>query len=248
MKNLALALILIFAAGTAHADAQLVYDGTNGQYVVSIRPGEIRIDRAGAQWQLYVKQSNTMFVVKPEQQSYTRMDEDTAHALQAQMAELRDKINAQIRKLPPDKQDVARAVLAEQLPGFSSKPQKTTLDYTGATDQVAGIECTTARIVRGEKPIGRVCLASTDALNLSQAESATVEAMFGLMHTMLAGTGFETSSLPYNTLDGMPIRVRASSGEAGRTLVRVSHDALDNALFDIPEGFTERVPEGLPRQ
>lgn len=241
-----LAVALLCAAGTAGADTQLVYTGANGKFVVSIRPGEIRIDDTGKAWQLYRKKTNTIFAVNPETQSYTRMDEDVAAALHRRMAQLREKIETQISKLPPERRDIARAVLAEQLPGFAGKPQDVSLDYTGRTDRVAGIECEIVQVVRGGEPAAHMCIASAAALGLSDAGFATVTAMFGLMHTILAGTAFSAVGLPYLNFNGIPIRFHAPVGDAKRTLTRVSHEPLDDSMFQIPETFSRRVPGSVP--
>lgn len=237
-----IAVILAFAACAAQADTRLVYKGDKGKFVVSIRPGEVRIDDTGAAWQLYRKKTNTIFAVEPTKRSYTRMDEDIAAALQQRMAALRAKIEAQLSKLPPQKRDIARAALAEQVPAFSNKPQTVGLEHTGEYDRVAGIKCEIVQVIRGGEAAERMCVASAAALGLSGAEFDTLKAMYGLMHTMLAGTGFESVGLPYLDLAGMPIRFHSPDGGAKRTLVRVSHEPLDDSLFDIPDTFAQQVP------
>lgn len=243
MKYLITALILLFAATAAQADTRLMYDGGDGEYIVAIRPGAIRIDTAGSVWQLYLKQSDTLFMVRPKRQSYTRMDENLAHAMQQQMARLRDKINAQIDKLPPNKRKAARAALAEQMPGFADASPKTTLKQLDTSDHIAGIACHDVQIMRGGQPAGRMCVADAKALGLSDAGHETLMAMFGLMNTMLANTGFESMGLPYNQLDGLPLRIRGAGGNE-RTLSHISHETLADSLFTIPDGFSEQTPPG----
>src|SRR5699024_6630673 len=117
-------------------DTRLVYEGDGGQFEVFIRPGEIRINAADEAWQLYREQTNTIFAVDPANSLYTRMDENVAATLHRRMAgrprrhghkiravaELRDRIEAQIRELPEDRQDIAREALAEQIPAFGEHP------------------------------------------------------------------------------------------------------------------------------
>lgn len=237
-----IAILLVVVASVAQADTRLVYEGAGGSFIVSMRPGEVRIDDASGAWQLYRQADNTIFAVNPDDNSYTRMDEDVAATIRQRMAALRQKIEAQIQLLPPSKQDVARAVLSEQIPGFGDEPHSVALDRTGQQDSVADIPCQIVQVVRDGQPGETLCVATPDALGISDASFETVTAMFDLMHTMLEGTGFETVGLPYLSLSGMPVRFHDPATDAQRTLVSVSHEPLDDALFDIPDTFVEYAP------
>lgn len=235
-----LALAALCAACVAQADTRLVYSGDQDHFVVSVRPGDVRINAPGDGWQLYHRDNNTLYAVDPTHDSYRRMDEDTAAVLQQRMAELRAKIEAQLKKLPPQRRDIARSILANKVPGFNPKPQSVSLQPTGQYDEIEGIRCEITQIIRGGEAAERMCIASADALGLSDAEFDTLKAMFGLMHSMLAGTGFENIGLPYLQLSGMPIRFHAPNGDAERVLISVSHDTLDDELFTLPEGLHEQ--------
>lgn len=237
-----LALAVLCAACVAQADTRLVYSGDQDNFVVSVRPGEVRIDADGDGWQLYRQDSNTLFAVDPAHDSYRRMDEDTAAILQQRMAELRAKIEAQLKQLPKDRRDIARAILADKVPGFSPESQQVSLQPTGDYDEVAGVRCEITQVIRDGEAAERMCIASADALGLSDAEFDTLKAMFGLMHSMLAGTGFENIGLPYMQLSGMPVRFHAPQGDTQRTLISVSHDSLDDALFTLPDDLHEQAP------
>src|SRR5699024_1375395 len=141
-----------------------------------------------------------------------------------------------------ERRDIARSVLAEQIPGFTGKAQKVTLDATGGHDEVSGIECEIVQVVRDGEAAERMCIATAAALDMPADEFATLKAMFSLMHSMLAGTGFEAVGLPYLDLAGMPIRFHANNGEAQRTLSQVSHEALADQLFQVPDTYIEQIP------
>lgn len=237
-----IALLLIFVSSTALADTRLVYQGAGGEFVVSMRPGEVRIDDTGSAWQLYRQETNTIYAVTPDDKSYTRMDEGVAATIHAQMAALREKIETQIQQLPPSQQDVARAVLSEQIPGLDDAQHSVALDRTGRNERVAGVPCQIVQVVRDGDPGETLCVATPGALGISDASFESVKAMFGLMRTMLAGTGFEAVGLPFMSLSGMPIRFHDPVSDAQRTLVDVSHEPLDDALFDLPDTYIEQAP------
>lgn len=239
--HLACALVCAFAT-TALADTTLVYNADTDPLKVRVQPGAVRIDGAGPHWQLYRKAENTIYSVDPKTNTYVRMDADTAKAIRKQMQALRAQMEKKLAELPPEKRRVARAALAEQMPVFSDKPQAQSIEKTDNVRQIAGRQCQTVVIKRGDKRSGTVCVAERTVLGMSKAEFATVKAMFALMNTMLAGTGLKYIGLPYAELDGMPLRYSRGKGTAQRTLSRVSHNDLPAMVFKIPPSYDETRP------
>lgn len=242
------ALALALLAAAAQADTRLLYDGANGVYTVSITANAIRIDTAHRPWQLYLRQSNTMFSVNPQSHSYTRLDATIAATLRQQIQALRARIETQLNALPAAQAAALQAALAEQLPGFAGKTQLVTVQRTDLHDAAAGVACEIVQLVRGDAVMGRLCIATPAALGLSTTEAATLTAMFRLMHGMLVGTGFDSMNLPWAKLDGLPVRLQAAGNDKQRTLTAISHQPLDKHLFILPKQFVERTPAALMRR
>lgn len=242
--TLVAAATLALVAQAAAADTTLTYQSVNGQFTVDIRPGEVRIDDASEQWQLYEQSSQTIFSVQPASRSYTRLDKDVAGTIRERMDSLRAQVESRVQQLPPNKRAAARAALVDQIPGLdTSRRQKIGLDHTGQTDSVAGVECEVVQVVRNGKPAESLCVADADALGISDDSFATVKSMFSLMKTMLSGTGLETVGLPYLDLGGMPVRFTDTASGARRELSGVAHDTLGDDHFDIPSDYIEQAPE-----
>lgn len=231
----------LLAVGAAAADTTLIYDQGADAFKVRIRPGEVRIDDNSDRWQLYRREagadSGAIFSVAPAQDTYVRMDADTAGRIKTRMAELRAQMERELAKLPPAQREIARAALAEQLPSLKQGKVNVELRTTGDTDRVAGIECKVVQVLRDGAPQETLCLAEPAALGMSAEEFATVEAMFALMQTMLAGTGLESVGLPYLRLNGMPIRYQDALSGKKRTLSVVAHDKLSDLVFEIPPAY-----------
>lgn len=235
-------LVGALTCGTAMADTTLVYDADERPFTVRVRPGEIRIDDQGERWQLYRRDEQAIYSVDPGSKTYVRMDADTAATIRGQMQALRQRMESRIAELPPEQRDAARAALAGQVPGLGEQSGEVSVEATGGSDRVAGHECRVVEVRHGGRAAESLCVATREALAMSAEEFATIEGMFGLMQSMLAGTGMEYVGLPYLELSGMPIRYQRDGG-GKRTLSRVAHESLSGLVFEIPPGYEARSPQ-----
>lgn len=238
-----LALIaLTGVAGPAAADTTLTYVGASGQTRVYITPDAVRIDGDNSGWQLYRRDDPAIISVSPADQTYTRLDKNTAGEIRHQMDALRARIENRLQQIPRDRRAAARQAMAEKVPELDDKDESVGLDRTGATDRVDGISCHVIQIVRDGKPADKMCIASADALGLSDASFGTVKSMFSLLREMLAGTGLEGIGLPYRNLSGMPVRFVDSISGEHRSLAAISHASIPASRFDIPDDYVEQKP------
>lgn len=243
LTQAAAAALACLAAVPALADTTLVYEGDNGEFKLRLRPGELRIDDPGPTWQLYRESENSIYTVDPEARRYRRMDADAARAIRQRLEALRARMEQRLAELPENKRKVARAALADQIPGFDGNAGETTTEPTGAIARVAGHPCEIIEVRRDGKPRETLCVAAPGELGIGDAEFATVASMFRLMESLLAGTGFEHVGLPYLALQGMPVRYVDAETGAARTLRRVAHDKLSDLVFEIPSGYRPAAPE-----
>ncbi|MES1923912.1 DUF4412 domain-containing protein [Salinisphaera sp. T31B1] len=235
-------ITLTVAASPALAagdDTTLVYQGAQGRFTVDIRPGEVRIDDASRQWQLYDESQQAIFSVDPTDQSYTRLDKSTARNIRAQVDALRSRVDAKVRQLPESQQATARAALLQSMPALDSSEHRVGLDKTGRTDTIAGVACNVVQVVRDGRPAESLCVASAESLGISGAGFDSVQSMFELMQTMLAGTGFQAAGLPYLSLSGMPVRFTDTNTGEQRQLISVDHKQLPDSRFTIPDTYIE---------
>ncbi len=237
------AVCLLFgAAGTAMAasdDTTLVYQGASGRFTVDIQPGEVRIDDTSGQWQLYDQSEKAIFSVNPSDRTYSRLDQSTASNIRSRVDTLRAQVEAKVQQLPENQQATARAALLQSMPALDSSEHKLGLDYTGRTDTIAGVKCEVVQVVRDGKPAESLCVAKAQALGISDKSFASVQSMFKLMQTMLAGTGFEAAGLPYLSLSGLPLRFTDTNTGERRQLISVDHKPLQDTHFAIPKSYIQ---------
>lgn len=238
-------LALTIGAAPVRADTSLTYASADGDFVIKIRPGEVRIDDASDRWQLYREATGSIYSVQPKAHSYVKMDKAAAGAIRAQMQTLREQMEKQLAQLTEPQRVQARAMMAQQIPGLDGKQHKIDLEPTGGTDTVAGRTCKKVQVLRDGKPKESLCVASAKALGMSTEEFKTMESMFGLMQNMLAGTGLEQIGLPYLSLNGIPVRYQDHTSKQTRTLKRVEHEKLPDLVFAIPSSYTaQSTPPG----
>jgi len=228
------------SAHAASDDSSLVYQGASGQFTVDVRPGEVRIDDASPDWQLYDQSEQTIYTVNPSARTYTQLDKSAASSIRSQVDRLRGQIETKVQQLPEKQRTTARAALLQSMPALDSSEHRVGLDRTGRSETVAGIKCDVVQVVRDGQPAETLCVAGAEALGISEQSFDSVQSMFELMQTLLAGTGFEAAGLPYLDLAGMPIRFTDTNTGEKRQLVSISHKRLPAARFDIPTDYAEK--------
>ena len=229
------------SAFAASDESTLVYQGASGRFTVDVRPGEVRIDDASPDWQLYDESEQAIYTVNPAARSYTRLDKSAASSIRSQVERLRAQVDAKVEELPENQRATARAALLQSMPALDSSEHRVGLDRTGRSETVAGVECDVGQVVRDGQPAETLCVADADALGISTRSFDSVQSMFKLMQTLLAGTGFEAAGLPYLSLAGMPIRFTDTNTGEKRQLVSVSHESLPDSQFAIPDSYDEKA-------
>ncbi len=234
-------LMTLLGTPPVAADTTLTYDTADGEFVVKVRPGLVRIDDASDRWQLYREETGTIYSVEPKARSYIKMDKAAAGAIRNQMQTLRDQMEKQLAQLTEAQRAQARAMMVGQIPGLDGKEHKISLEPTGGTDTVAGKTCRKIQVLRDGKPQESLCVANAEELGMAGEEFETVEAMFSLMQSMFVGTGLEHIGLPYLSLGGMPIRYQDPVSGQTRSLKHVSHSKLSSLAFEIPSSYKSQT-------
>lgn len=242
--------ILILAAGIvmgvlalpATADTTLIYNTESNPLEIRVQPGAVRIDHAGASWQLYRHDENAIYTVYPEDKTYTRIDEDNAATIRNKLEIFRQRIEQRLADLPPKRRQLVRSALAEQLPMFSKKQQRNIV-ATDQTKQITDTPCRVLVVKQNNERVGSLCIAKRTALGLSRGGYSTIQSMHKLLHTALVEAGLVYRTLPGKAQSGIPIHYTGSVGT--RTLLQVNHEALPDPLFRIPGQYqNKRVESG----
>lgn len=230
--------ILLFAlAWPATADTTLVFNAQSNPLKIRIQPGAVRIDHAGPRWQLYLHDENAIYMVYPESETYTRIDKEVAATISKKLAKFRRRIEEKLAELPPERRQLIRSALAQQLPMFRTEQHRQII-ATEQTTRVADQPCRILVVKQDGTRVGALCMATRDALGLSRAGFAALQAMYQLLRTTLVETGLVYRTLPNQRQKGIPIRYTGRIGQ--RTLARIDHEDLPDSLFQLPSGYQQK--------
>ena len=190
---------------------------------------------------------NLVWSVDDARKAYTELDPARMQAMRAQSDAARAQMRAGLAKLPPAEQARMQAMLAAA-DAKTAERVLPTIKETGRVDKVGALACHELEVSRGGVKESEICVADWRAAGVTKADLAPVgklgkfqsEAFRGVQ---ARGEGDDLLQL-YDSLDGLPVRVRSYHGGQLRTefrVVKVEHKALDAKLFDVPEGYQKRT-------
>lgn len=248
MRNKALKALAIILCGLlsvpalAVADTTLKYDigagGSSHEGAVYVHGDRVRVETRASMWTLYVQPENTLYMIDPAKKEYRKLDEAAIKQLKARIDALRPRLREQLKKLPPDQ----RKVMEQRLGGILADPDKMPpleIHDLGKTARVQGYQCEQKSVTRSGHVLQTLCVAPIDELHVTQGELDTLKAMFQLVSEVASAAGAGGGQMPYiNRLDGVPVATASANGAVTQSLSAVSHQTLQDDLFQVPNGFT----------
>jgi len=167
-----------------------------------------------------------------QKQMMDQMEEQMAGMSEAQREQMKAMMSRMGKKMPQGQKEAVR------------------YQARGDAGSAAGISCRWYEAYEGARKVREICLADPGAIGMPSGDAATMKAMQGAMKAMvnrLGGAGMFQDDMP----EGLPIRVRHFNANGKLTseqeVARISHDALDSGLFEVPEGYKRQEMPSLPR-
>lgn len=256
MRRDLIAAIVIFAAGAlpANADTTLQYRVSKGEnaapMVLKARAGDIRMEGsalgAGFNWMVYHSAEDTLYAIDPQRKVYYGVDAAAVEQLSLRLATLRDDLRERLKTLPKEQQELIRSQMGSFLDESVADPLTMEIDMSGAEAvDVNGVACNRGKITAGDQPIGEICVATPQALGLTDAEFDAFQSMYDLTASLQAALSQQAASIPdVSALNGVPVSMRIEFNDFRQTLERVSHDPLPDYLFEVPENYRREGPQG----
>ncbi len=251
MKNKLLKALAAVACGMlllplqAGADSTLQYDvtadNTTHEGTVYVRDGRVRVNMQPSQWTLYIQSEDALYMVDADRKLYRRVDNTTIDDIRERFEALRAGIRERLKELEPEQREQMR----ERLQDILAEPQKAPLKIhdLGKTDQVAGFRCERKTVMQDDAIRQTLCVAPIDELHVTPDEFETMKRMFRLVTKLTTISGASGESIPYiEGLDGVPIATASKDGSVKQSLTKISHESLQDAMFKLPDDFSEMKP------
>jgi hypothetical protein len=196
---------------------------------------------------IYRGDRNVMWSVDDTRKAYTEIDAARMQAMRAQSDAARAQMRGGLDKLPPAERARMQAMLAAaDAKGAGREPP--TIKETGRADKVGALACHELEVSRGGVKESDICVADWKAAGVTKADLTPVGKLgrfqseaFGGMQAR--GESDDVLEL-FDSLDGLPVRVRSYHGGQLRAefrVVKVERKPLDTTLFDVPEGYQKRA-------
>jgi len=251
---------LIFAAVCAvasHASAAqgvLVVEtttigGTPRTSQVQIEPNRIRTEMTGpdgtSQVLIFDGAKQVLYMVNPASKSYSMMTKAEVDAAGAQMGDMMAQMQAAMKDLPPAQRAQMEAMMKGRgMPGVAAAPRP---EYRrGGTSKVSKWTCDVYESFQNNAKTGEVCTVSPTALGFSPTGFELTRQLADFMRGLspqAADQIFQAGNATQQGFSGVPVRRVATVGgrETITELTTVSRQTFPDALFAVPEGFTQQA-------
>ena len=229
-------LCLSFIMSVALADATLIYDEGGGKNFLRIAGGKVRLDtQRDASWMLFDAERRTLSMIDPMAREYRVLDEAAADAIAGTAGAMMQAMEAQLAALPPEMRAQMQQMMGGVMPGAGRK--QAVVEATGRHGAAAGFDCAYSRVLVQGEPPSEVCLASAEALGLSPADRATIDAWQDFARTM-AGKASAFVSVDPAIFGGdgqVPLIYRHA--DIRGVLTRMESSAVEPELMRVPAGY-----------
>jgi hypothetical protein len=206
----------------------------------------VRVETASGDVILFRGDRDVVWILRPKDRTYVELNRDSMKTLQDQAEAARERMKAELEKLPPEQRAELEKMMRET-PTRVSEP--VTVKPTGRSDQVGGLACHEVEVYRGAAKEYEACVAdwatagvtTDDLAGLKQAGSWREKV--GRAASAADPNAGEGAMELLDRLDGLPVRVRRFHDGKAVSEMRVTSvekKPLDATLFEVPEGYRSK--------
>ena len=257
MKYFLLLIVCSLFNGIALADATLVFvipSATDQDQVVNyrIKDNMLRIDQANStQYKLYDNSQQAFINIDEKTGNISRIDTDYLNSRVAilnqqrleKVAEVEQQLKDKLQSKSTQQQRVAQDLLAQlKYPEFYGAHSYLKVENTQQIRKLNKIQCTVYNLKRLDQILKQLCMASQQALKLSDADYTVLRGFYHYNYTVfsqlriaMGKTDFIHVDYDKENMVGIPIEVvRLTDKDRHPEIVldRINHNTLDNALFN----------------
>lgn len=216
---------------------------------------------------LYRPEPAAILVLDERDRSYVELDRTQARGISEQMAGARAEMQKALEGMRPEDRARAEKAIAQMGGAFANRsaggaaakaPERIEATANGKSDEVSGFSCREFEISRGSAKLGTACVAAWSEIGVDAADLAGLRQFAAFQREMIGQMGLGSAEAlgteAYEVMDqvgGLPVRTRLGDGSSGVVLTRVvaiERKEIEDAVFEVPAGYTKRATLPRPRR
>jgi hypothetical protein len=245
----------MFMALPAYADATLTLGGPNGpDSTIFIRGDKGRISSADRmEYLLYDRGAQTIVFVEPAVQQYTRMTVAELEAMVQKAAMVKETVAPFMADLLAGLPEEQRAAIEQRIGGIPESPAAGVPAGSADIRTVArgkrvffGLTCEAREIIRNNRPVMQVCMATGGGGQLSAADFSMLESLMDISRrvAVTAGSLIGDMNQPVDLLaadlQGVPLSFHDMDNGTRYQLTSINDAELSETLFLGFEKFNRK--------
>jgi hypothetical protein len=202
----------------------------------------------------YDSDRDVVFVFDHSNKSYYEIDRAFASQMGKQLNSAMTMLNEQMEKAMAGMSEEQKQQFKAMMPGMMSSKAKpivahVSIQKTGKTSTVAGINCDLAEIQEEQQTTQQLCIASSQAAGISDKEMQSLKKLWqfagqfthliDLVDKQQIQVNPASITAVLEQMQGIPLAIDSNDGASGR-ITAISHESIAKTLFTIPEGFQKK--------
>jgi len=249
------AVSVMLMALPAYADATLTLAGPNGpDSTIYIRGDKGRMSSAGGtEYLLYDRATQSIVFVEPAAQQYTQLTVTELEAMVQKAAMVKETVAPFMADLLAGLPEEQRAAIEQRIGGIPGSPAAGAPAASADIRTVArgkrvfsGLTCEAREIIRNNRPIMQVCMATGGGGQLSAADFSMLESLMDISRRVagtagsLIGDMNQPVELLAADLQGVPLSFHDIDNGTRYQLTSISAAELSDTLFLGLEKFNRK--------
>ena len=244
----------------AQADTKLTYTDTGfapqeRQTIIQIHGDKVRMGEVGSDiYSLFDNTKKTLYTINTKTKQFIETTPDKTRERMTKVVEMQNQFKEEMKKqiaaMPEDQRKVAEERMKQAEEAMKAPAPPIKMEKTDRKDTVQNIACQISSISIDGKPMRDVCVAGSDAMDA--ADHTMLLTMFEYMDGITAesakaqGIAAPSDGSASVHKEGLAVRIQAVPEGPRSELNAIAKDALNDADFAIPEGFTVFEPSMAP--
>ena len=248
--------VAIGVVGVANADTKLTYTDTgftpqDRQTVIQIHGDKVRMSEVGSNiYSLYDNSKKMLYTINTKTKQFIETTPDKIRERMIKEVEMQNQFKADMKKqiatMPEDQRKVIEERIQQSEAALKAPPPAIKMEKTERKETIQGLECNISTVKMDDKAVRDVCIAGSGSMD--EADHKMLVTMFEFMDSIAAESAKAQGATPPSEgsaslhRDGLALRIQALPEGPRSELSGMAKDALPDADFSVPEGFSVFEP------